>query len=98
MAALAGISVDNARLLVHDPGGNGLLSLYRKAAMPAALLPMVRAAVEVVDETRLDGQAHDLERFRTRVITRVLTQEDAPADPGDSDYLLEKLGDMLMAA
>ncbi len=98
MAALAGISVDNARLLVHDPGRNGLLSLYRKAAMPAALLPMVRAAVDVVDESRLDGQEHDLERFRTRVITRVLTQEDAPADPGDSEYLLEKLGDMLMAA
>ncbi len=96
MASLAGISVDNARVLVHDP--KGLQSLYRKADMPSALLPMVQAAVSVVDESKLDGEAHDLERFRTRVITRVLTQDTTPTDPGDSDYLLEKLGDMLMAA
>ena len=59
---------------------------------------MVQAAVNVVDESKLDGEAHDLERFRTRVITRVLTQDTTPTDPVDSDYLLEKLGDMLMAA
>jgi uncharacterized protein (DUF2336 family) len=98
LAALADIPVENARLLVHDPGGKGLESLYRKAGLPEALLPMARAAVDVVDEARLDGGAHDLERFRARVITRVLTREDVPTDPGDSEYLLTKLGDMLMAA
>ena len=98
MATMAGIPVENARILVHDPGQIGLDQLYRRAGMPSALLPMIRAAVDVVDETRFDGQPHDLERFRTRVITRVLTRDAEPTDPGDSDYLLEKLGDMLMAA
>lgn len=98
LATMAGIPVGNARILVHDPGGAGLVSLYRKAGLPDALLPMAKAAVEVVEETQLDGRPHDLERFRGRVITRVLTREDAAVDSGDSDYLLEKLGDMLMAA
>lgn len=98
LAAMAGIPVENARILVHDPGRGGLSSLYQKAGMPPALLPMIQAAVDVVDESQLDGRPHDLERFRTRVITRVLTREDSVTDPGDSDYLIEKLGDMLMAA
>jgi uncharacterized protein (DUF2336 family) len=98
LAALAGIPVENARILVHDPGRQGLMSLYRKAGMPDSLLPMVRAAVDTVDESRLDGEPHDLERFRTRVISRVLTQDDPSVDANDSDYLLEKLGDLLMAA
>lgn len=98
MATMAGIPVENARILVHDPGRGGLSSLYRKAGMPDALLPMVQAAVDVVDESQLDGRPHDLERFRTRVITRVLTRDESEGDQGDTDYLLEKLGDMLMAA
>ena len=44
--------------------------------------------------TELDGGERDKERFRSRVITRILTQfEDLPQD--DVDYLLDRLGDVL---
>ena len=58
--------------------------------MPAHLLPVMRAAVEVTRGTELDGGDHDLERFRARVIGRVLTQcEDL--DPEDLDYLVDRM-------
>jgi hypothetical protein len=48
----------------------------------------------VVDETGFDGNPRDLERFRSRVITRVLTMAEY-VDSGDADYLIDKLGDVL---
>jgi uncharacterized protein (DUF2336 family) len=94
MAALAKVPVRNARILIHDAGPNGLTSLYEKSGMPARLLPAVRVAVDVVRGTEFDGGERDRERYRSRVITRILTQfEDLPQE--DLDYLLDKLGDVL---
>ncbi|HET7879884.1 MAG TPA: DUF2336 domain-containing protein [Acetobacteraceae bacterium] len=94
MAVMAGIPVSNARVLVHDAGSKGLASLYEKSGMPPRLLPAVRVAVDVVLGTEFDGGDRDHERYRSRVITRILTQfEDLPQD--DLDYLLDKLGDVL---
>ncbi len=94
MAVMAKIPVINARLLIHDAGPNGLASLYERAGMPPRLMPAVRVAVGVVRGTEFDGGERDRERFRSRVITRILTQfEDLPQE--DLDYLLDKLGDVL---
>ena len=65
--------------------------------MPEALYGAVHAAVEVVDETGFDGQPRDLERFRARVISRVLTLVE-DVDTTDADYLLTKLSDVLVHA
>lgn len=97
MAAKSDVPLDNAQILIHEPSRQGLAALYRKAAMPEALYGAVEAAVDVVDETAFDGQARDLERFRARVISRVLTLVD-DVDPADADYLLDKLGDVLVHA
>jgi len=51
----------------------------------------------VVAETGFDGNPRDLERFRGRVISRVLTCVSC-LDPDDADYLLDKLGDVLVHA
>jgi uncharacterized protein (DUF2336 family) len=97
MAVMAKVPVTNARILIHDAGPNGLASLYEKSGMPLRLLPAVRVAVGVVRGTEFDGGERDRERYRSRVITRILTQfEDLPAD--DLDYLLDKLGDVLTVA
>jgi uncharacterized protein (DUF2336 family) len=94
MAVRAAIPVLNARILIQDAGSKGLASLYQKASMPPRLLAAVRVAVEVVCGTEFDGGERDLERYRSRVITRILTQfEDLP--PEDLDYLLDKLSDVL---
>jgi uncharacterized protein (DUF2336 family) len=97
MAVLANIPVVNARILIHDAGRLGLKSLYTKTSLPQRFLPAIRVAIDVVQETSLDGGEHDRERYQARVIERVLTQfEDFGAD--DLDYLLDKLGDILSIA
>jgi uncharacterized protein (DUF2336 family) len=93
LASLAGVPAMNARMLIHDAGQLGLRSLYQKSGLPARFLPAVRVAIQVVRETPMDGEPHDRERYRARVIERILTQyEDFGAE--DLDYLLEKLGDV----
>lgn len=97
MAVASGVPLANARILIHDGGRLGLRTLYDKSGMPDRLFPAVRVALDVVHETELDGELHDLERYRARVIERVLTQfEDFGAE--DLDYLLSKLSDMLAVA
>lgn len=94
MAAKGDVPLQNAQTLIHEPSRRGLEALYRKAAMPPSLYAAVLAAVEVVDETGFDGNARDLERFRSRVISRVLTLADT-VEEADADYLLDKLEDVL---
>jgi uncharacterized protein (DUF2336 family) len=96
MAVKGDVSIANAQVLIHEKSRRGLAALYRKAVMPEALYGAVRTAVDVIDETGFDGNAHDLERFRARVISRVLTlDESVTLDAPDADYLIEKLGDIL---
>ena len=97
LAVLANVPVMNARILIHDGGRLGLKSLYDKSSLSARFLPAVRVAVDVLHETQMDGGEHDRERYRARVIERILTQyEDFGQE--DLDYLLDKLGDVLKAA
>lgn len=96
LAHLANIPLTNARLLIHDAGRLGLKSIYDKAKQPPALLPACRIALDVARETPYDGEDHDIERHRRRMIERILTQyEDLAAE--DLDYLLAKLGDMMVS-
>jgi uncharacterized protein (DUF2336 family) len=94
LAIRAGIPLLNARILIHDGGQLGLKTLYERANMPPTMMSVVRAALDVVHETEMDGGEHDLDRYRARVIERVLTQfEDVGSD--DFEYLLSKLGDII---
>jgi len=91
MAELADVPLLNARTLIHDPGG--IAALYGKAGLPMTLLPAVRVALAVIEETEHDGLPGDKERFRRRTIERILTQYENMA-PEDMEYLLGKLGDL----
>jgi len=96
-ALLADVNITNARMLIHDAGLLGFKSLYERTGMPKALQQAFRVAVEVARETRLDGEEGDRERYRRRMIERILTQyEDLAAE--DVDYLLNKLGNLARAA
>jgi uncharacterized protein (DUF2336 family) len=97
IACLAKVPAANARILIHDAGPNGLASLYQKSRLPPAFLPVVRAAIDVMHEVRLDGGENDLQRFLTRVIIRVLTQFEEFSQ-ADLDYLLGKLGGPMLQA
>ncbi|MCL2468669.1 MAG: DUF2336 domain-containing protein [Alphaproteobacteria bacterium] len=94
MAARANVPLMNARILIHDAGRLGLETLYKQTSMPDNMFPIVRAALDVVHETQMDGQPYDRERYHARVIERVLTQFEK-VNLDDFDYLISKLGDIL---
>jgi uncharacterized protein (DUF2336 family) len=97
IAVMANVPLVNARILIHDAGNLGLKSLYERAGMPVNLLPAVRTAIDVVRETQMDGEEHDRERYRARVIERILTKYEG-IGAEDVDYLLTKLGDLIKPA
>jgi len=97
LAALANVPVANARILIHDRGGKGFAALYERSGLTQDLFPAFRAATDVIDSTQLDGQPYDMERFRARVITRMLTQFD-DFDQDNLEYLVRKLGEVLTIA
>jgi uncharacterized protein (DUF2336 family) len=94
MARLAGVPLQNARILIHDQGDLGLDSIYLKANLSKRLFPAFRAAVELANETDYDGALNDRNRYLEKMLERILTQFE---DPGsqmaqeDLDYLLGKL-------
>lgn len=93
VAIMANVPLLNARILLHDAGKLGLRTIYEKAGLPMGLFPAVKMALNVVHETELDGSQNGLERYRARVLERVLTQFEGFNDMSqeDMDYLLEKL-------
>jgi len=97
LSTLSGVPITNARMLIHDSGPLGFKSVYEKSGMPRQLHAAFRVAVEVARENKYDGEEGDRERYRSRMIQRILTQyEDLAAE--DVDYLLNKLGNLAVAA
>jgi len=94
MARLARVPVANAYLLIHDRGGLGLRELYGRAGLSDELFPVVRAAVDVAQDMTYDGQDRDRERYRARMIERLITyfdDRDEGIDAENLDYLLARL-------
>lgn len=100
LARLARVPLINAQILVHDETHRGLQAIWEKAGMPKGLYPAVLVGMEVAEEMGYDGEANDRERFRRRMLERVLTQCEGtdPSKPKidaeNLDYLLRKLGDV----
>ena len=92
LARRAGISVLNAYTLIHDPGTRGFEALYKECALPEDMYPVFRAAIEVSEETDFDGGTDDQERYRQRMIERILTQFEDGFDSEDLDFFIDRLG------
>ena len=94
LAALAGLPIDNTRLLIHDPGDKGLRTVWAKTRLPEGSYPAVHAALTVIAQTELDGRDLDPERYSRRIIERILTQYESVGiqfDNDDLEYLLAKV-------
>jgi uncharacterized protein (DUF2336 family) len=95
IARLADLSLVNARKLIYDEGKRGLGAIYQRASLPPGQLPIARAAIAIARDLQYDGEANDRERFKRRMVDRILTQYDflgADFDPNDIEYLLAKVG------
>lgn len=94
VAQLAGVTIQNARILIHDKGTLGLESIYLRAGLPERLFAAVRAGVEVVQETDYDGGENDRNRYIERMLERILTQCEDPSErlsEDDIEFLMSKL-------
>ena len=94
LAVLSGLEIQNARILIHDQGRLGLESLYKKAGLPKRWYPVFRAGVDLTEETEYDGGPNDRERFVGKMLERMLTQFEDPAETfnhEDINYLMGKL-------
>jgi len=93
IAVLANVPVTNARVLIHDKGELGFKALYDKANLPEPLFSAFRCAVDVIHDTAYDGGPDDRDRYRRRVMERILTQFEHLGSIGrdNLDYLVDKL-------
>lgn len=94
IAVRASLPLGAARALIHDEGVLGLPAIMERAGLPESLHTVFKAAVAVANETDYDGGEHDRERFRARMLERILTHMEDPArDMGEenAEYLLERL-------
>ena len=90
LAELSSVPHSKAWLMIHDAGALGLKSLFERAGLPAGMYMPFKTAISVYHELEYDGLPGDRDRFRSRMIERVLTQFQA-IPKADLDYLLEKL-------
>ena len=94
VAVLAALPLGAARALIHDEGELGLPAVMGRAGLPDSLKPVFKAAVAVANETEYDGGENDRERFRARMLERILTHMEDPAEgmgEENAEYLLERL-------
>ena len=90
LAELAGIPRAKSWLMIHDAGTLGLKTIFERAGLPSGMFTAFRLAVDIFHKTEMDGLPGDKERFRQRMVERVLTQFQA-IPKADLDYLLDKL-------
>tara|TARA_R110000868_G_scaffold1844_6_gene14591 strand:+ start:2984 stop:4120 length:1137 start_codon:yes stop_codon:yes gene_type:complete len=94
VAVRSRIPLSSTREMIHAGDRSQIASILEKAELPKALQPAFTAAIEVADDTDYDGGADDQERFRRRMIERIITNFDDPDSAmGDDniEYLLAQL-------
>ncbi|WP_436636994.1 DUF2336 domain-containing protein [Microbaculum sp. FT89] len=73
LSVLSGTPVKRVLALIDDRSGRGLAALYRRAKLPAASLPALRAVVAVLREDAPDGSLRRQVRMGQRMLERALT-------------------------
>ena len=93
LARLAGVKLNNARLLIDDEGALGLRSLYDKAGLPRALFPAFDSAVHQARAVEAERTDEDPDARMRRLLEHVLTEHEGIVDEyglDTVDYLLTK--------
>lgn len=91
IAKKAGVPAANAYQLIHDKGAAPLKRLLQKAEMPLESLPLIQTALEISMEALETDSGDDQEKFRQKIIERLLTRMEDDFDGEHLDYFIGKL-------
>lgn len=90
LAKLSNIPVSNAYKLIHDRGSLGLEAIFKESGLSPNLLPLIMVALDVVDEMNVCA-SEDPERFKSRMVERLLTHCEDSMDTESLDYFITKI-------
>ncbi len=96
MARMAGVPIENARILLYDRGPLGYRGLYSKTELPSELYHAFRVAIDVVREarqeqsTRMDAGLDWNRRYTDTIVDR-LVREYRQVCPADVEHVLSQL-------
>ena len=96
MSRMAGVPIENARILLYDRGPLGYRGLYSKTGLPSELFRAFRVAIDVVREVRHDQKpSHEAgvewDRAYTDTIVDRLVKEYRQICPADVEHVLSQL-------
>lgn len=81
LANLAGIPVENARVLIADRGDLGFRAIYNKSGLPDAMFPAVKMLLKVVRELDSEGADNISGSYSNRIVERILERsEESPVE------------------
>jgi len=90
LAKLADIPIGNAYQLIYDRGDLGLKVVYEKCKFMPDLLPVVSVALEVSNEMTA-STSDDPERYKSRMVERILTRCEKTVDLESFDYFITQI-------
>ncbi len=91
LSVMSGAPVKRVLALLDDRSGRGLAALFRKAGLPQASLPALRAVILAMREEAPDGSWRHQARIGQRMLERALTLHQSFAD-GEVDEFFALLG------
>ncbi len=97
LAVLAGVPLENARVLIHEGGLLGLKALYERAQLPSERFHAAKVATSIIAATAFEGAKGQDVRCQRRIIERVLTHLDG-LEEEDVAYLMRRLDKLEQAA
>jgi uncharacterized protein (DUF2336 family) len=90
LAKRAGIPASNAFKLINDKGDSGLKSLFKAGNLSLKMLPIVSVALMVIEDMQTSA-GEDRQRFKTRLLERILTECELEIDDDTLEYFMDKI-------
>lgn len=90
LAQIAGISLGNARLLIHDPGRRGLAAIYQRCGLPQDYYKMTEAVIDLAHGFDFLRGTHERAEFAETVISMMLAEFAILWDPQEQRWLTRR--------
>lgn len=90
LAQVAGISLGNARLLIHDPGRRGLAAIYHRCGLPQSHFRMTEAVVDMAHGFDFLRGTHERAEFAEMVIGMMLAEFAILWEPQEQRWLARR--------